>query len=439
MAVDRPTVHDYQAVIVGAGGAGLWAALELARKGVKAAVLTKLYPRGLTPARPRAASALPLATRKRTTGNGTCTTPSRAATTWSTRTRPRSSRARRSRRVFELEHMGLPFNRTPDGKIDQRRFGGHTRNYGEGPVRRVVLRRRPHRPHDPADALPAVHQARRQVLRRVPRRGPVARRRPGRGRGGLPHCRWRPAHLPINAVMFATGGFGRMYKITSNALALTGDGLARATAAGCRWRTWSSSSSTRPASTASASCCPRRRAARAASCATGTASGSWSATRRRSRTSRRATWCRARSTRRCAKDAASTASDCVYLDLTPPRQEVIDEKLPDITEFARVYQGDRAHHAAGPGPRRQRTTRWAASRPTSTAAWSSTSKNTVAARALRRRGVRLRVRPRREPAGHQLAGRHPGVRPTRRAVDGRRRRRAPSCRTVPADARAGAR
>ena len=44
MAIHRPLTHDYQAVIVGAGGAGLWAALELARKGVKAAVLTKLYP-----------------------------------------------------------------------------------------------------------------------------------------------------------------------------------------------------------------------------------------------------------------------------------------------------------------------------------------------------------------------------------------------------------
>ena len=41
--------------------------------------------------------------------------------------------------VIELEHMGLPFNRTPDGKIDQRRFGGHTRNYGEGPVRRACF------------------------------------------------------------------------------------------------------------------------------------------------------------------------------------------------------------------------------------------------------------------------------------------------------------
>ena len=39
--------------------------------------------------------------------------------------------------VLELEHMGLPFNRTPEGRIDQRRFGGHTRNFGEGPVRRA--------------------------------------------------------------------------------------------------------------------------------------------------------------------------------------------------------------------------------------------------------------------------------------------------------------
>ena len=39
--------------------------------------------------------------------------------------------------VYELEHMGLPFNRTPDGKIDQRRFGGHTRDEGKSPVKRA--------------------------------------------------------------------------------------------------------------------------------------------------------------------------------------------------------------------------------------------------------------------------------------------------------------
>src|SRR5438067_9706050 len=39
--------------------------------------------------------------------------------------------------IYDLEHRGLPFNRTPDGKIAQRRFGGHTRNFGEAPVRRA--------------------------------------------------------------------------------------------------------------------------------------------------------------------------------------------------------------------------------------------------------------------------------------------------------------
>ena len=38
--------------------------------------------------------------------------------------------------IINLEHLGLPFDRTPEGLINQRRFGGHTRNYGEGPVRR---------------------------------------------------------------------------------------------------------------------------------------------------------------------------------------------------------------------------------------------------------------------------------------------------------------
>src|SRR4051794_6457195 len=39
--------------------------------------------------------------------------------------------------VYQLEHWGLPFNRTPEGRIDQRRFGGHTRNHGEAPVKRA--------------------------------------------------------------------------------------------------------------------------------------------------------------------------------------------------------------------------------------------------------------------------------------------------------------
>ena len=69
--------------------------------------------------------------------------------------------------IIELEHWGLPFNRTPEGKIDQRRFGGHTREPRRAPGEARVLRGRPHGPHDPADAVPAVRQARRALLQRV--------------------------------------------------------------------------------------------------------------------------------------------------------------------------------------------------------------------------------------------------------------------------------
>ena len=76
--------------------------------------------------------------------------------------------------VIELEHMGLPFNRTPDGKIDQRRFGGHTRNYGEGPVRRSCFAadRTGHMILQTLYQQCIKHGV--AVLRRVPRRRPAA-------------------------------------------------------------------------------------------------------------------------------------------------------------------------------------------------------------------------------------------------------------------------
>ena len=137
VAVERPrTVHDYQAVIVGAGGAGLWAALELARNGVKTAVLTKLYPTRSHTGAAQGGICAALGNQEEdhwewhmydTVKGGDYLVDQDAA----------EILAREAiETVIELEHMGLPFNRTPDGKIDQRRFGGHTRNYGEAPVRR---------------------------------------------------------------------------------------------------------------------------------------------------------------------------------------------------------------------------------------------------------------------------------------------------------------
>ena len=104
--------------------------------------------------------------------------------------------------VIELEHMGLPFNRTPDGQdrpAAVRRPHPQLRGGARPPV---VLRGRPDRAHDPPDAVPAGDQARRHVLRRVPRRRPHRRRRrarvgrSGRRRRGVPDRRRRAPHAP---------------------------------------------------------------------------------------------------------------------------------------------------------------------------------------------------------------------------------------------------
>lgn len=128
--------------------------------------------------------------------------------------------------VYELEHMGLPFNRTPDGKIDQRPFGGHTKEYGKAPVKRACFA---------ADRTG--HMILQTLYQQCIRRGVTF------------YDEFQVVDLIINdgvcvgvvayemstgelhvfhskAVLFATGGFGRIYKVTSNALALTGDGVA---------------------------------------------------------------------------------------------------------------------------------------------------------------------------------------------------------------------
>src|SRR5450830_2056323 len=129
--------HPFDAIVVGAGGAGLWAALELAREGVNTAVLTKLYPTrshtgtaqgGVCAALVNLEEDKPEWHMFDTIKGGDYLVDQDAAEVLANEA---------IETVIELEHMGLPFNRTPEGKIDQRKFGGHTRNFGEAPVRRA--------------------------------------------------------------------------------------------------------------------------------------------------------------------------------------------------------------------------------------------------------------------------------------------------------------
>ena len=132
-------IRDHDALIVGAGGAGLWAALELAKAGVDSAVLTKLYPTRSHTGAAQGGVCAALGNQEEdhwewhmfdTIKGGDYLVDQDAAEVL----------AREAiETVIELEHMGLPFNRTPDGKIDQRRFGGHTRNYGEAAVKRACF------------------------------------------------------------------------------------------------------------------------------------------------------------------------------------------------------------------------------------------------------------------------------------------------------------
>ncbi|WP_249883416.1 succinate dehydrogenase flavoprotein subunit [Candidatus Aquiluna sp. UB-MaderosW2red] len=127
--------------------------------------------------------------------------------------------------VIDLENMGLPFNRTPDGKIDQRRFGGHTRDHGKAPVRRscyaadrtghMILQTL----YQNCVKLGIEFYNEFYVLDLVMNDGKPA---------GVVAYDLATGDIHVfagKAIIFATGGFGKIYKTTSNAHTLTGDGV----------------------------------------------------------------------------------------------------------------------------------------------------------------------------------------------------------------------
>ncbi|MGZ9276105.1 MAG: succinate dehydrogenase flavoprotein subunit [Candidatus Limnocylindrales bacterium] len=224
--------HD--ALIVGAGGAGLWAAVELAKAGVDAAVLTKLYPTRSHTGAAQGGVCAALGNLEEdswewhmydTVKGGDYLTDQDAA----------EILAREAiETVIELEHMGLPFNRTPDGKIDQRRFGGHTRNFGEAPVRRSCFAadRTGHMILQTLYQQAIKHGVKfydeYHVVDLLSEGGDLG---DGGRVAGVVAYRIADGSLHTigaKAVMLATGGFGRMFRITSNAWSLTGDGVALA-------------------------------------------------------------------------------------------------------------------------------------------------------------------------------------------------------------------
>jgi succinate dehydrogenase / fumarate reductase flavoprotein subunit len=228
----RPRTHDLDAVVVGAGGAGLYAALELKRDlgpEARIGVISKLYPsRSHTGAAQGGVCAALGNTEEDnwewhwfdTVKGGDYLVDQDAAEVMCHDA---------VETVINLEHLGLPFNRTPDGLIDQRRFGGHTRNYGEGPVRRACYAadRTGHHIlqtlYEQCIRLDVLFYDEYQVLDLAM---PAGADGPVNGVIALQLSSGEVHSFRAKAVLFATGGFGKMFKVTSNAHTLTGDGVA---------------------------------------------------------------------------------------------------------------------------------------------------------------------------------------------------------------------
>jgi succinate dehydrogenase / fumarate reductase flavoprotein subunit len=219
-------VHRYDAVIVGAGGAGLWAALELARSRASIAVLTKLYPTRSHTGTAQGGIGAALGNLEEdhwewhmfdTVKGGDYLVDQDAA----------EILAREAiETVYELEHMGLPFNRTPDGKIDQRRFGGHTHHHGQGPVRRSCFAadRTGHMILQTLYQQCIKHETHffneYQVLDLIIDNDVCT---------GVVAIDIATGELHVfqsKATIIAAGGFGKIFKVTSNAHSLTGDPVA---------------------------------------------------------------------------------------------------------------------------------------------------------------------------------------------------------------------
>ena len=220
--------HRYDVLIVGAGGAGMRAAIEAGPR-ARTAVLTKLYPTRSHTGAAQGGMCAALANVEEDNWEWHTFDTVKGGDYLADQDAVEIMAKEAIDAVLDLEKMGLPFNRTPEGKIDQRRFGGHTRDHGKAPVRRACY---------------AADRTGHMILQTLYQNcvkhdvefynefyaldlcltetddGPVAT--------GIIAYELATGELHIfhaKSIIFATGGSGRIYKTTSNAHTLTGDGM----------------------------------------------------------------------------------------------------------------------------------------------------------------------------------------------------------------------
>jgi succinate dehydrogenase / fumarate reductase flavoprotein subunit len=216
--------HQFDVVIVGAGGAGMRAAIE-AGPNAKTAVISKLYPTRSHTGAAQGGMAAALANVEEDSWEWHTFDTVKGGDYLVDQDAAEILAKEAIDAIIDLENMGLPFNRTPDGKIDQRRFGGHTRDHGKAPVRRACYAadRTGHMIlqtlFQNCVKLGIEFYNEFYVLDLIMNEGKAA---------GVVAYELATGDLHIfhaKSVVFATGGFGKIYKTTSNAHTLTGDGV----------------------------------------------------------------------------------------------------------------------------------------------------------------------------------------------------------------------
>ena len=231
--------HQYDVVIVGAGGAGMRAALESSKR-TRTAVISKLYPTRSHTGAAQGGMCAALANVEEdnwewhtfdTVKGGDYLVDQDAAEVMAKEAIDA---------VLDLEKMGLPFNRTPEGKIDQRRFGGHTRNHGEAAVRRscYAADRTGHMILQTLYQQCVKHDVEffnefyvlDVLLSEDLTGGEVPDGAEVKVSGVVAYeLATGEIHLfRAKSVIIATGGAGKIFKTSSNAHTLTGDGMALA-------------------------------------------------------------------------------------------------------------------------------------------------------------------------------------------------------------------
>ena len=225
--------RKFDVVIVGAGGSGMRASLQLALAGLNVAVLSKVFPTRSHTVAAQGGIGASLGNMAEDnwhyhfydTVKGSDWLGDQDAIEYMCREAPKV--------VYELEHMGMPFDRNPDGTIYQRPFGGHTANYGEKPVQR---------------ACAAADRTGHAMLHTLYQQNVKARtnffvewmaldllRNADGDVLGVTALEMETGEVHIleaKTTLFATGGAGRIYAASTNAFINTGDGLGMAARAG---------------------------------------------------------------------------------------------------------------------------------------------------------------------------------------------------------------